>query len=172
MEKGESYTNFSGSGDPNTVIRPDWDTRKQESLPKTSPDSIVGAVYDTTESAGNAYYVLGGGVRDQTVTSYIQFYQTDELAYSAPPKLTNITVTNNSQTYLNYTLSISGGDINISSMVSADPGATSIFNISPVTIPIDGLRVNARASNACYGPCIKPQNTILFRGWTDFIIRQ
>jgi len=170
MEDGESYSDFSGSGDPSTVIRPKWDNRKPASPSKASPVSAMEAAYYTTDSIGNASYVLFPH-GNQIVTSSIQYYQTEELAYVPSPMLTDITITNNSQSNLHYFLMVSGEEIFTSSKVSVAAGETATFNISPITIPYEGLNVSVKATSACGSVCIMSLNPILFRGWTDFIIQ-
>jgi RHS repeat-associated protein len=166
-EKGESYSDFKGSGDPNNVIRPKWDVRKNETIQKPSPDAAPGAVYDVLESSSNASIVLFPH-GDQIVTSYIDSYESWGLGYLPSPKLTDITITNNSELLLHYSLIVSGIDVDIKKEVTALPNQTVSFNFSPATIPNDGLRVFINASNACTQVCFNGPS--MFRGWSDFII--
>ncbi len=170
METGETYSGFSGSGEPNAVIRPTWDNRRLTTMPMTRMVSSMEASYSLAENMGNASYVLFPH-GNQIVTSYVRSYQTNELAYIPSPMLTDVIITNNSQNYLNYKLSIQGENINLVSLISAAPGDTETFNIFPTTIPYEGLNVSVRATNTFQNVCIASQNPILFRGWIDFRIQ-
>ncbi len=167
--KGESYTGFSGSGDPNTIFRPSWDNRTRASN-QTNPSDALDAIAYSTEAIGNANYVLFPN-GNQIVTSQIQTHKTDRLAYLPLLKLSDLLITNKSETFLNNDLFITGSTGNYSSTTSALPGKTASFNIPPISIPSTGLVISVWASNNCKIPCITSQNRVIYRGWIDFSIR-
>jgi RHS repeat-associated protein len=169
MEREDSTTDFSGSGDLNTIIRPKWYAKKED-LEKVGPDSIAQAVYDTVETGGNILYILFPH-GDQVVSVSIQSNQPYQWGPNLPPRLMDVEVTNNSDNVMNYYLSISGGGTNLTSNISAGPGQTSSFNIPQSYIPSDGYNVFIRATNSCSRACIYAKNTILFQGWSQFYVK-
>jgi hypothetical protein len=164
----ESYTGFTGSGDPNTVVKPEWDDQNQNET-RANPTDGIEAVYSLTEIIGNASYVLFPK-GNQIVTSNIQDYQTSELAYLPCPKLTEVLMTNNSESLMSYELNVTGSNVNLYSEISVKPGSTASFGIPTTSIPTTGLNIFVRAYSDNSSPRIASRNRVLFWGWISFPI--
>lgn len=164
----ESYTGFTGSGDPNTVVKPQWDDQNQNAT-QANPTDGIEAAYTLTENIGNASYVLFPK-GNQIVTSNIQDYQTSELAYLPFPKLTEVLMTNNSESLMNYELYLYGSNVEQNYKISVKPGGTASFGIPTTSIPTTGLNIFVRAYSDRSSPKITSRNRVLFWGWIDFSI--
>jgi hypothetical protein len=165
----ESYTDFSGSGDPNYVTQVSWNS--SNSIPKVSPGSGWGLAADILRGYLPSHYK-----KTLPYSQVISLYY--ENSYKGIPRIdaqkivsvTGLVIRNNSYYggVINYSLNINGSNRQISQSASAAPGNAATFQFPPIEINSLGIEIKINAINMCMGPCIQSQNRTLYGGFHSF----
>jgi RHS repeat-associated protein len=160
-----AYSGFQGSGDPDRINKPIWDSNV--SIPKATPGSGLGLFNDFLYGFRPLHYKIINPY-DQIVKV---FY---EISYQGVPRIdaqkkvmiTDITITNNStmNQVINYSINIIQGGHQINASGNAIPGQTSSFNIPDFRLTSTGFDFSIVAYTGCTGPCIQDLSLIRYVG--------
>ncbi|MEL7590044.1 MAG: RHS repeat-associated core domain-containing protein [Anaerolineaceae bacterium] len=155
----ESYSGFLCSGESNNGF--------------SNLGNAIGLMNDALYGI-RPYYYKHTLPFDQIVQLQIDTRYTDIPSINAKKEkfLSGLTIKNNSHIpyTVHYFIKIETSISSYEFIDSAGPGGTISANFNPLTISLDGIKVQVSALTGCIGPCIRSKHNIEYKGSTKFSI--